>query len=381
MRFFHFSGAALALLAACGAGAEDFQPERLKDGVNLPAQMARMYVSDFSLGHLMDGRVYVLDARSGRYAGVIDAGYAGQFTLSPDGKEAYVAATYLSRHSHGERTDVLEVYDTDSLRRKGEVILPKKHVQGLFTRELLRTSHDGRYLYVQNATPATSVTVVDLQTRKVLSEVPSAGCWALYPSQTYSLRFSMLCGDGSANTVTLNEDGSVAARAPSRKFFDSDSDPVYITAADDGAAYYFLSFRGVLTKATLSGPQPLIGAAVALVQGEDARRGWRPGGYQLQALHRASGRLYIGMHPDGQEGTHKYPAQEIWVVDLHSGKRLARHPASKTSTLSVNQGAPGYLYALDGASNRVHAYDMNDQLRPVYVSEPVGEAPAQVDTP
>lgn len=373
--------ALLAALSGFNAHAEEFQPERLKDGVSLPADMARMYVSDFSIGHLMDGRIFVLDAKTGRYAGGIDAGYAGQFTLSPDGKQAYVAATYLSRHSHGERTDVLELYDTDSLRRQAEIILPKKHAQAAFTRELLRTSLDGHYLYVQNATPATSVTVVDLQQRKVLGEVSSPGCWALFPSQTYSLRFSMLCGDGTLNTVTLNEDGSVLSRAPSTKFFDSDSDPVYITAVDDGENYYFLSFHGKLTKATLSGEKPVIGTAVELVQGDDLKHGWRPGGYQLMTLHRASGRFYVGMHPNGKEGTHKHLAQEIWVIDIHTGKLLSRHKASNASGFSVNQGASGYLYTLDGATNRIHAYDMNNKLRKVYVSDPIGDAPVQVDTP
>lgn len=374
------AGAFLAQ-AQLPAGAEEFQPERLKDGVSLPADMARMYVSDFAIGHLMDGRVYVMDARTGRYAGVMDAGYAGQFALSPDGKEAYVAATYLARHTHGERTDVLEIYDTATLRIKTEIILPKKHVQGLFTKELMRTSADGRYLYAQNATPATSVTVVDLQQHKVLTEVTSPGCWALYPSQTQTLRFSMLCGDGTVNTVTLNEDGSVASRAPSRKFFDSDTDPVYITAADDGESYTFLSFHGNLTRVTLSGDKPVIGEAHALVQGKDKKQGWRPGGYQLMTLHRASGRLFIGMHPNGKEGTHKAPAQEIWVVDLKSSKVLERKKASNASGLSVNQQAPGYLYALDGLTNRIHAYDLSRKLKQVYVSEPIGEAPGQVDTP
>lgn len=376
--------ASLALIAASGTlnvCAEEFQPEQLKDGTNLPADMSRIYVSDFSIGHLMDGRTYILDAKTGRYAGGIDGGYAGQFALSPDGKQAYVATTYLSRHSHGERTDVLELYDTGTLRLQGDVILPKKHAQALYSQELLRTSFDGRYVYVQNATPATSVTVVDLKQRKVLAEVPSPGCWALFPSQTYSLRYSMLCGDGTLNTVTLNEDGSVLKRAPSTRFFDGEKDPVFINAADDGANYYFLSFNGNLTKATLSEEQPVIGATVALVQDNDRKRGWRPGGYQLQALHRASGRLFIGMHPNGKEGTHKNPAQEIWGIDLKSGKLLSRLKASNATVLSVNQDAPGYLYALDGSKNQIHAYDLNNSLRAVYVTEPVGEVPIQVYTP
>jgi len=376
--------AALVLLTGLNgayAQVEQFQPERLKDGSSLPAALVPLYVSDFSLAHLMDGRVYILDASNGHYAGALDAGYAGQFALSPDGRQAYIAATYLARHTHGERTDVLEIYDTSTLRLSGEVVLPKKHVQSLFTKELLRLSMDGRYLFVQNATPATSVTVVDLAQRKLLAEVSSPGCWALYPSQTTSLRFSMLCGDGSVNTITLNEDGSVASRAASRKFFDSDSAPLYINAVNDAEHYYFLSFAGKLTQVTLSAQQPVIGETLDLVPQKLQPQGWRPGGYQLMALHRASARLFIAMHRDGKEGSHKSPAQEIWEFDLHSGQLLTRRKASNAVSLSVNQGAPAYLYALDGRSNQIHAYDMLHQLRQVYVTDPVGDAPTQVDTP
>lgn len=372
--------ASIALTVSICCYAQDFQPERLKDGTSLPDNMSRLYVADFAIAHLMDGRVFVLDGKNGRYAGGIDAGYAGQFTVSPNGKEVYIAATFLSRHTHGERSDVLEIYDADTLRLKGEVLLPKKHAQALFYKGLLRTSGDGRYLFVQNATPATSVTVVDLSERKVLAEIPSPGCWALYPSQTYALRFSMLCGDGTLNTVTLGPDGSILKRAPSKKFFDADKDAAFITAAQDGDQYYFISFTGNLTRANLGGEEPKIEQTTALVQGADSKQGWRPGGYEVQALHRSSGHLFIAMHPKGHEGTHKNPGQEIWMVDAKSGQRLSRIKASNAISLSVNQGAPGYLYALDGTKNQIHAYDLEHNLRQVFVTPPIGDAPVQLET-
>src|SRR5262249_43364595 len=135
------------------------------------------------------------------------------------------------------------------------------------------------------------------------------------------------------------------------------------------------------TKATLSADKPVIGESTQLVNGKEAKQGWRPGGYQLMALHRASGQLFIGMHPNGKEGTHKEPGQEIWVLDLKSGNLLSRMKAKNVSSLSVNQNAPGYLYAMDATTNRMHAYDLNKKLREVYVTDPIGEVPIQVDTP
>lgn len=371
--------ATLALLS-CGVHAAEFEPERLKDGVALPEAMPRLYVSDFSIGHLSDARVHVLDGRNGKFAGVVDAGYAGAFTTSPDGKRLYVAATYMTRHTHGERHDMVEIYDADTLRMVGDVAIPNKKAQAAFLHNLLQTSFDGRYLYVQNATPATSVTVVDLQQKTVLAEVPSPGCYGIYPSQTEALRISMLCGDGRFATVTLDATGKVAQRAVSPKFFDAGDDPVYVPSPSHAGRYYFVTFHGRLHKADLRGAEPVLEHTVPFVTEADRKQGWRPGGYQAFALDRERNRLLVGMHPKGQEGSHKFPAQEIWTVDLASGKRLARTKSKNAIALQVGDSAPGYLYALNGVTNQVVAYAL-PSMREVYVSAPVGDAPLQVDAP
>ncbi|MES2259356.1 MAG: amine dehydrogenase large subunit [Pseudomonadota bacterium] len=374
---------AAALAAACVAGAglaAEFEPERLKDGVALPADMPRLYIADFAIGHLADGRVHVLDGRTGKWAGLVDSGYSGQFTVSPSGKELYVAATYMTRHTHGERHDIVEIYDADTLRMTGDVELPPRRAQAAYLKGLLRTSHDGHYLYVQNATPATSISVVDLRQKKVLAEVPSAGCWGIYPSQTETLRFSMLCGDGKLATVTLDETGKVAQRAVSAKFFDSGSDPVFVQGEQHDGRYYFVTFTGTLHRADLRGAQAVIEQSLPFVPAADRKRGWRPGGYQLLALDGARNRLLVGMHPKGEEGTHKSPAQEIWTLDLASGKRIARTKAKEAIALSIGQSGPRYLYALNGATSEVAAYEL-PSMRPVFVTEAIGTAPLQVEAP
>lgn len=367
-------------LAGLAMAAAAFEPERLKDGVALPADMPRLYVSDFSIGHLSDARVHVLDARSGKWAGLVDAGYSGQFTVSPDGKQLYVATAYMTRHTHGEKHDMVEIYDADTLRLTGDIPLPPKRAQAAFLKNLLRTSFDGRYLFVQNATPATSISVVDLQQKKVVSEVPSAGCWGIYPSTTESLRFSMLCGDGKLATVTLDQEGKVTQRAVSPKFFDSGDNPVFVQSEARDGRYHFVSFTGTLHRADLRGAQGLIEQSVDFVPAADRKRGWRPGGYQLMALDAARGRLLVGMHPNGKEGSHKYGAHEIWTLDLASGKRLARNKAKDAIALAVGQSAPHYLYALNGATAQLVAYDMAG-MRQVWVSEAIGTTPLQVDAP
>lgn len=379
------SGLALGLAAAMPhAPAQDFEPERLKDGVALPADMPRIYVADFAIGHLADGRVHVVDGRNGKFAGVVDAGYAGHFTTSPDGKSLYVATTYMTRHTHGERHDMVEIYDADTLRLTGDVALPTKRAQALYMEALTRTSHDGRYLFVQNATPATSVSVVDVREKKLLAEVATAGCWGIYPSATEALRFSMLCGDGKLATVTLAADGSVAKRAVSPKFFDSSSDPVFVPSAAHDGRHYFVTYTGTLHRADLRGDTPVVEQSVPFVTGADRKAGWRPGGYQLLAFDAARNRVLVGMHPKGAEGSHKSPAQEIWTLDAQTGKRVARTRASNAIALAVGRNGTGtgtgYLYALDGATNQVSAYAL-PAMRKVFTSDPLGDTPVQVSVP
>ena len=367
-------------LCATAVSAADFAPERLKDGVALPAEMPRVYVADFSIGHLMDGRITVLDGRTGKYAGVIDGGYAGHFTVSPDGKQLYVATTFLTRHTHGERHDVVEIYDADTLRRTGDVELPPRRAQAMYQQILTRTSYDGRYLFVQNATPATSVSVVDLRQKKMLTEVQTAGCWGVYPSSSEALRFSMLCGDGKVATVTLDSEGKVTQRAVSTKFFDSGNDPVFSASVARDGHYYFVTFTGTLHRIDLRGAEPVLEGSTRFVTAEDRKAGWRPGGYQLLALDAERGHVLVGMHPNGAEGSHKTPAQEVWTLDLASGKRLARAKVANAVALTTGTGATRYLYAINGITNQLVAYAL-PSMRQIYVSQPVGEVPTQVDAP
>jgi hypothetical protein len=58
---------------------------------------------------------------------------------------------------------------------------------GLPYKGLARPSSDGRWLFVQNATPASSVTVVDLKARKFAAEIPTPGCWIVIPSQSAAI--------------------------------------------------------------------------------------------------------------------------------------------------------------------------------------------------
>jgi len=285
-----------------------------------------------NLAGVLETRIGIFDVDRKKTIGQIGAGMLPGLAQSADHRYTYIATSYYSRGSTGERIDVLEITDNSTLRKDGEVILPTKHAQQLPSAYNTTVSEDGGFLFVTNATPATSMTIIDLKARKVASEIDTAACILAYPSGPR--RFTSLCESGRALTVTLDADGKEVRRDQSERFIDVENDPVYTHAQRWGKDYLFLTFGGKVTPADFSVTPARFGTPWPLVSAEDAAAGWRPGGYQPFAVHQASGRLYVGMHK-GKEGSHKDGAAEIWVYDLNTHQRLARWPLAEAKLLPV----------------------------------------------
>ena len=317
-----------------------------------PAGPKRLYLSDVALPHIVDGKLHVIDGDTMRYRGLVATGYAGQATLSADRRTLYVATSYYTRLSRGERTDVVDVYDAGTLAHSHEIVIPPKHAQALNYKGLIAVSADDRWVFVQNATPAVSVSVVDTRARTFVQEIDTPGCWTVQPVRSRPNAFATLCGDGTVLTVTLSEDGKASTMERSAKLFDLEKDPLFVHAEADGDRLWYLSFAGVLHAVDLSGPVATA-SATRLVRGDRVREGWRPGGYQVAALHRASGRLYVGMHRKGGEGSHKNPADQLWTVDTKTRRVLARGPASAAVSLAVSQDARPLVFVIDGLKNEL----------------------------
>jgi methylamine dehydrogenase heavy chain len=365
--------AALALHLS-PALAADAPNEQVTTRALPPANAQRVYLADFTINHVMDGRLNVIDGNALELQGMVATGFAGLPALSPDRSELYVATTYYTRLNHGERVDVVDVYDLATLARKAEIPIPPKHAMALPYHGVIRTSADGKLLFVQNATPAQSVSVIDLRTRTFVAEIQTPGCWIILPSQSFPPRFSTLCGDGTLLTVTLEDDGKPKSMKRSARFFDPDADPLFVHAENIGDRYFFVSFKGRLHTANVGGDVAQFDEPWALVSAAEARQGWRPGGYQPLALHERSGRIYVAMHPRGTEGSHKNPAQEIWAFDLGAKKRIARAPGSHAIAIAVSRAEPPRLYAIDGLKMALAVYDTVPRLVPRRRMEGVAEA-------
>jgi methylamine dehydrogenase heavy chain len=379
------SGAAKKAAPAASAAAAkvvpaELPPETLTVSTIDTARSARVYVADVAISHISDGRVRIFDAKDGKFLGMVSTAFAGNYALSAKHDQMYVATTHLSRSTRGDRTDVLEVYDTTSLVHQFEVILPTKRAQSLPYRYLVRPTGNGRFVLVMNATPATSVTVVDLQTRKVAAEVPTPGCWGTFAAATHASRFSMLCGDGTVATITLDDNGQPVDRQVSAPLFDADKDAWFHHAEQVGDRFWFVSFKGVLHELNLGGAKAELKSSRNLVNAADAKAGWRPGGYQPFAVDPQGRWAVVGMHPKGAEGSHKSPAAKLWVVDLASGKRTAVLPG--VMALSLNFSGNGQrLHALDADKGAFHswAWDAGKIKKLVYLPG-AGEAASQIES-
>ena len=362
------AGVLAACLALCGAAAAakpapkavppELPPETLTTKPGVATHNARVYVADVAISHISDGRIRVYDALNGQMLGMVSTAYAGNFALSDKRDQLYVATTHLSRSTRGDRTDVLEVHDTSTLAFQYEVVLPPKRAQALNYRGLVRPTGNGRFVLVQNATPATSITVVDLANRKVAAEVPTPGCWGVLPATSHGTRFSMLCGDGTVATVTLDDAGQPVDRQVSAKLFDADADAWFHHAEQVGDRYWFLSYHGKVTELNLGGPSARVVGTQDLASAADKKAGWRPGGYQNFAVDPSGRYLVAGVHPKGAEGSHKLPAAKLWVHDLQANKRTATLPGAGVLSLTFSQNGQR-LMAMDGEKGALHSWGWN----------------------
>ncbi len=272
-------------------------------------------------GNFIVSQVYLVDGDAARIIGMLTAGMIASVAMSADHSRIFVGDTFFSRGTRGARTDVVTVYDTASLNPVGEIeIPPKRQLAGPDNLQLAPTA-DGRLLLVANMTPATSVTVIDLGSSKVVGEIPITGCAEL--QLTGNRQFASLCGDGSLLTVTFDDSGKSLNEKRSKAFFEPEKDPVYAAPAIVKKQNYYVTYHGIVHPVDMSTDPPTPGATWSLTTDRERAAGWRPGGSQPVWGHAADGLLYVLMHQGG-EWTHKQAGYEIWVFNAKEGKRVER---------------------------------------------------------
>ncbi len=362
-------------------GAAQIKPEGLPESEVLPANPNPhwVWVNDIVFHHMVDGKAYLVDGDSGRFLGMLNTGMG--FTgleLPSDYSQIYSPETYFSRGTRGERTDVLTFYDPMELKPTGEVIIPAKRFSGIPTQNLTAITDDNRFLIVYNFTPAQSVSIIDLEKRRLVGETPTAGCALVLPAG--DRRFLMMCGDGSLMTVTLNDTGEVTNKQRNKPFFDPRADPVTEKAVRWGDIWIFVSFAGDVYPVDVSAEHPVAGKPWSLFSEAERGESWRPGGIQHLAVHQASGRLYSLVHKGGED-THKDPGQDVWVYDLKTQKQIQRIKLDKLSTaIELSKDDAPLMFSIFIGNPTLDIYDAfsGKLLRSV---DEIGFTPTFLQTP
>ncbi|MCK6555291.1 amine dehydrogenase [Candidatus Binatia bacterium] len=268
------------------------------------------------------GRAGLVDLDSGRFLGQINGGY-GIFEplFARRRPEIYVPATYYSRRTHGTRTDVIEIYDRATLTPVHEVVIPPKRAIDAFPMAHAAVSDDERFAAVFNWTPATSLSIVDLDRRTFVGEIEIPGCSLVYAAGPR--RFMSLCSNGELLLVSLDDTGKEAGKVRTQPFFDPQTDPVTEKAVRIGDEWIFVSFEGTAHPVDVSSSPPRFPASWPLLTDADRAESWRIGGLQHLAVHAPSKRLYSLVHRGGAD-THKEPGEEVWIYDLTTRQRVRR---------------------------------------------------------
>ena len=300
------------------------------------------------------GGAYIYDGITGEMQGLLSLSrHTPAVQPNPARREFYAAESYYSRGVHGDRTDLLRIYDYENLSPIAEVEIPKK-ITILPLRTYIQLLGDGRHVGVFNMTPAASVTIVDVVDRSFAGEISTPGCALIMAVGNND--FLMICGDGTLQLIQLDDDGNESNRVRSNEFFSVEDDPVFDRPVPFNGGWLLVSHLGQVFHVTVDGERIDISDAWSLMSEEDVEEKWRPGGAQMKSVHEGTGLLYILMHQGG-EYTHHDPGTEVWVYNIAAQRRIARlELGEKTANVMVTQESEPKLIISD-VEGGLHLYD------------------------
>ena len=309
-------------IAAMPAQAE-LAPEPIPNVASIPTPYPDTYalVQDLAFGSLIDSSFSLVDTESRRFLGMMSAGQFATISHAMGRQEFYVGETVHSRGVRGQRQDMVAIYDFANLGLQAEIDLPPKRANTVVNLANAAVTGDEKFLLIWNQNPGTSVTVIDLDERAIVNEIPTPGCALVYPDARRG--FIMLCGDGALLSVRLNGGGEAETLEPSEPFNDIDADPLSEKASKVAGVWHFVTYRGEVQPVDVSGDAPVVGRRWWLAEEAQRAEGWRPAGWHGTAGHDA-GLLWVGMTPEGYNGSHKDPAPEVWLFDVKAKQRLQR---------------------------------------------------------
>ena len=327
-------------------------PKKIPDGW--------LYAHDVAFFSLTSGKVFLIDpkAETRNLRAIIRAGQFATFAQSKSDNEIYVAESFFSRGTRGDQVDVLTIYDTTSMHQTGEIILPTgKRFQVVTQPAALQLTRDEKFILVFNFTPASSVTVIDRQKRKIVNEIDVPGCMLIYPQGRRG--FATLCNDGSLLSMALDRTGKPSKPVRSAVFNNIDEDPLFMKPAWIEKKLYLASYMGGIQSVDLKGKKAKIDAMWRIPSNHrDALQNAKPSGWQVIATD-SEERIYVLMRANAGAGDHKWGGQAVYVLDPKNRSLINVLPL-KTDGFSIqvtNGKEP--LLAVTNANMEIDIYTLN----------------------
>lgn len=337
--------------------------ETLPNTVDMPAANAsRIYAHDAAFYSLTSGKIYILDVgtESRNVVGILPAAQFPSFQVSPKRQELYVAESFYSRGTRGTQTDVLSIYDELDLSRLGEIILPdNKRLQSVSQKGALAITEDEKFLLVFNFTPASSVYVIDLETRKIVNEIEANGCMLAYPTEESN--FLSQCNDGSMMRFSLSAQGRVERQERLENVFNIDDDPLFMNSVRVDGVVYFVSFSGTIQGIETKRGKAQARQPVALEARNAEGTGLSPSGWQVITADQ-KGNIYILMRENAGQGDHKYGGSYVAVYST-SKRKIERliHLQNEGFSIEATSGKAPYL-VVTRSDMQIDVYSATGQL-------------------
>lgn len=285
-----------------------------------------MYVDEISFANMFGGKIILMDVAETRPAkrikAMADKALIGNFTQARSRNEFYIMETFHERGARGKRTDVLAIYDKTTFNIVKELLWDETgtvRVQALPERYSMTLTADERFLLVSNFSPAASFTVVDLDTREIVTTIGTPGCVLTYPTGKNGV--SSLCNNGGLLSTVLDNNGYMQAQYQIAPFFDTDKTPIYERPAIVDGIAYFPSFAGLVHAIDLRGDVAAHLETWSLVSAQERRQNWRPSGLALIDTDE-QGLVYLLMNPGGHDGSQTHGSEHVWVFDMAAKQRL-----------------------------------------------------------
>ena len=346
----------LLLVVACAgdtaSAAEPLPAEKLVTLPRIPSTGPLLYSTDGQ-------RVLLTDAGTLKWQATLGfPGWRGQYVLPKTKDLAYLTTSvwgYGEGKLQGKRTSFVEIWNVPTASPTGVRIEvpPRLAITGPI-QAMAGLSADEKFLFLQNATPATSVTVVDLVANKFAGEIPIPGCFGVYPSVTTPNKFMALCGDGKIVTAIVDAKGKSAKIERSGPIFDADEDPLFMSSVHDGDAFFFISYHGSVYEVNSSGPTATLAQKYSIVDGTEG--GCRPTGEQVLAYAPEGKVMFVLMIPDAREGDQDSFGKEVWAVDVRERRVLSRSTIASANGVAYAPLPTPALFADDNEAKALVRY-------------------------